>query len=444
MILSNLMNVPLNIYAEDNHVEITRAESIEKEDEKSVDRLDSLLDQLKGEMDDTQSAVNHLDNRIQENEKFLTQAIDELTEAHDEMQKLEAEIEELEVKMENRLEQLAEQARKVQVNGNSTSYIDFVLNAESLTDVLARVDIVSTIVDSSRQMLDDQQKDKEAILSKSEEVKRKIVQQNALAEKLEETSAELESQKVSQEALVLQLEIEETTVASEREALVNQQKNALDRVKRLEDERELVQLAAQEAQEKRKNEHLVHPSSSKTEKETSKKEEKKKEKPAEPVIEKNENPKNEVKEENEQTVEKVEKVEREEKVEEVVEKVEKEEIKPSSSKNVLSVAGKYLETDYLYGGRSPQGFDCSGYTSHVFKEVGKNIPRTSYAQYAGSKKVDQPVPGDLVFFGKGSVSHVGIYVGNNRFIGSQTSTGVAYARLDRGHWSKRIIGYGRY
>lgn len=441
MFLSNLISIPLDIHAEDYDSEITEAENRAKNHAESANDLDSLLNQLKGEIDDTQSALNNFNNKIQENEAFLTQAVEELTKSQNEMQKLEIEIEELEVKMEKRIDQLEEQARKVQVNGNSTTYIDFVLNAESLTDVFARVDVVSKIVDTSKLMLEDQKKDKEAILLKTEEVNRKIIQQNALAEKLEETSSELESQKISQEALVLQLEIEQTSIASERAALVEQQNNALDRVKRLENDRELAQEAANEAQEKKKNEPTIQISSSKTEKavsKTNKKEEKKVEEitSIETEIEKETN--KEDKKNNDKPKEKIEKEEK------VKEDIKKEEIKPSSSKNVLSVAGKYLATDYLYGGRSEQGFDCSGYTSYVFKEVGKSIPRTSYAQYAGSKKVENPVPGDLVFFGKGTVSHVGIYVGNNRFIGSQTSTGVAYARLDTGHWSERIIGYGRY
>lgn len=438
------MNISLNVYAEDYDADIRRVESVRDTDIESTDNLDSLLLQIKGEIDDTQSAVNHLNTQIQENEKFLIQAIDELTEAHDEMKKLEIEIGDLEEKIESRSEQLAEQARKVQVNGNSTSYVDFVLNAESLTDIFARVDLVSKIVDGSRKMLDDQKKDKEAILSKTDEIERKIIQQNALAEKLEETSAELESQKTSQEALALQLEIEKTTVDSERAALIEEQKDALNRVKRLEDERELAQAAAEEAQEKRRNEQQTQPSSSKVKKEVSQKEEKKEKEQVEAVTEKNE-----AQEKDERPIEKVKKVEKEEKVEKVekeekVEEEKKEEIQPSSSKNFLSVAEKYLGADYLYGGRTPDGFDCSGYTSQVFKELGKTLPRTSYGQYAGSTKVKEAVPGDLVFFGKGSVSHVGIYVGNNRFIGSQTSTGVAYARLDSGHWSERIIGYGRY
>ena len=68
----------------------------------------------------------------------------ELEKAQQEMLVLEEEISQLEENIEKRSEQLEEQARKVQVNGNSTSYIDFILMAESLTDVFARIDVVST------------------------------------------------------------------------------------------------------------------------------------------------------------------------------------------------------------------------------------------------------------------------------------------------------------
>ncbi|ADB29752.1 NLP/P60 protein [Kribbella flavida DSM 17836] len=84
---------------------------------------------------------------------------------------------------------------------------------------------------------------------------------------------------------------------------------------------------------------------------------------------------------------------------------------------VLKEAAKLKGTPYRYGGTTPKGFDCSGYTGYVYKKAGKKLPRTSRAQYSATKRLSRKAakPGDLVFFksGGGSVYHVGIYAGGN-------------------------------
>lgn len=115
---------------------------------------------------------------------------------------------------------------------------------------------------------------------------------------------------------------------------------------------------------------------------------------------------------------------------------------------LIQVASQYKGIPYRYGGTTTAGFDCSGYTSYVFKQLGISLPRTSGGQYGigtAVSKSDLQV-GDLVFFntsGKG-VSHVGIYIGDNNFIHSSTSKGVSVASIyDPYYWGKRYIGAKR-
>jgi cell wall-associated NlpC family hydrolase len=105
---------------------------------------------------------------------------------------------------------------------------------------------------------------------------------------------------------------------------------------------------------------------------------------------------------------------------------------------------------YRRGGRSPQrGFDCSGFVHYVFAQVlGVDLPENSAAQYRDGRKIDRDElqAGDLVFFrtrGK-RVSHVGIYVGEGRFIHSPT-TGerVRVDRLSQQYWAHRFAGARR-
>lgn len=115
--------------------------------------------------------------------------------------------------------------------------------------------------------------------------------------------------------------------------------------------------------------------------------------------------------------------------------------------SVLNYAAQFLGVPYVYGGSTPSGFDCSGFTSYVFKNTVGSIPRVAQAQYDATSRVsrDDLLPGDLVFFGSStsSISHVGIYVGSNQFIHAP-STGdvVKYSSLT-GSYATRYQGAGR-
>lgn len=87
--------------------------------------------------------------------------------------------------------------------------------------------------------------------------------------------------------------------------------------------------------------------------------------------------------------------------------------------SVVGYATTFVGSNYVYGGTTPAGFDCSGFTQYVFNKYGKKLPRTSQAQAnAGTRiPISQAKTGDLVITNGGG--HVGIYTGNNSFISAQ-------------------------
>lgn len=114
----------------------------------------------------------------------------------------------------------------------------------------------------------------------------------------------------------------------------------------------------------------------------------------------------------------------------------------ASSSSILAVAASYAGTPYVYGGETPSGFDCSGYTQYVFKKVGISLPRTSSQQYAAVTHISSSSaePGDLVFFlDGGGVYHVGIYAGGGMMWDAPKPGGVVSKRAI---WSA-TIRYGR-
>lgn len=97
-------------------------------------------------------------------------------------------------------------------------------------------------------------------------------------------------------------------------------------------------------------------------------------------------------------------------------------LSPLRKKDLVPLSKKFLNLPYTWGGRSSLGFDCSGFVQMLYREIGVFLPRDSKDQFTWEHlkpiRVDAMGPGDLVFFGlsKDQIRHVGMYIGNNRFI----------------------------
>ena len=116
-------------------------------------------------------------------------------------------------------------------------------------------------------------------------------------------------------------------------------------------------------------------------------------------------------------------------------------------RRLISSSFQYVGVPYWFGGTTPRGFDCSGFTRYVFSQVGINLPRMADGQFAVGKPVatERLRPGDLVFFEtyEPGPSHVGIYIGNSQFISATSSRGVVVADLFGYYWGERYIGARR-
>lgn len=122
---------------------------------------------------------------------------------------------------------------------------------------------------------------------------------------------------------------------------------------------------------------------------------------------------------------------------------------PSSGNgsSIVATAKKYLGYNYTYGGSSPStGFDCSGFTSYVFKQHGISLNRTAAGQYSNGVAVSRAnlQPGDLVMFGKSGINHVAIYIGGGKIIHAPTpSTGVRIDSLSTGYYNNNYVAARR-
>ena len=115
---------------------------------------------------------------------------------------------------------------------------------------------------------------------------------------------------------------------------------------------------------------------------------------------------------------------------------------------VLQTALEFLGIPYRNGGSDPSGFDCSGFVQYVFARHGTPLPREVRTQYQHGQTIDldDVKPGDLVFFETVSrgASHVGIALGNGRFVHAPSSRGVVRVEpYTASYWARRFVGARR-
>lgn len=115
---------------------------------------------------------------------------------------------------------------------------------------------------------------------------------------------------------------------------------------------------------------------------------------------------------------------------------------------LISVGKSLLGIPYKWGGTTTSGFDCSGFIYYVYNQAGKKINRLSTDGYfERSYYVNNPQVGDLVFFAgtyRSGISHMGIYLGDNKFLQAGTSSGVSIVSLDNPYWSKHFDSFKRF
>ena len=302
---------------------------------------------------------------------------------------LNEEVKELEARIEKRDASIKEQARSVQVESNNSNVVDLVLTSDSVSDAVTKVMAASKLVNANNDMMKQQKEDKQAVEDKKSETEDKIAEVQETAVVLEQKKGELIDQELAQQAAVSEISAEKETEQGKKDKFLAEKAEA-------EAQREAAKKAAEAAVKQAEKEpaNTVDNSGTTTNNNDGGGQ------TTPPVDNGNDGGQTTPPTDNGN--------------QEVAPPA------PGDASAVVAEAYKHIGKPYVWGAKGPDSFDCSGFTSYVYRVAqGREIGGWTVPQESAGAKISlsQLAPGDLVFWGPpGSTHHVGIYVGGGQYI----------------------------
>ena len=380
-----------------------------------IQQQETKISELDSKQNTAEETLSVITAEVDAAEKRAETLLANRVKTQDEIATLQEDIAELQVVIAQREEQLDEQARSVQVNGSNENYLNFIVASESFTDLVSRIDVVSKMVSANKELVEQQIADQKAVEDKKSKTEENLSKINAMAMELEQLKGDLQVKKIEQESAIAALAAEKATAESDRQMFLAQKEEADQRAAA-----EAAAIAAAEAAAATVAATVAQASSEESSTAASSVD------IASSTVASSESAA------PAQTVAAAPVVESAPVVSApavaapvvsapvVSAPVVTAPTLSAPTGDVVSIAAKYIGVPYVWGGKTPSGFDCSGFTSYVFREAygieigGYTVPQeNSGTQIA----VSSAQAGDLIFWGsRGATYHVAIYVGGGQYI----------------------------
>ena len=346
---------------------------------------------VQDELSKLNEQLNRAEQAMIDNQNMIVKTESDISAANLEIQKLEEEVASLQEAIAKRNEILKERARSYQVTGGDVKYLDVVFGSTSFSDFVDRVGAVVTFMNADKDLMEKFEADKKAVEEKQASIKTKLVELTNLKTELDGMRAQIIEQQQQNELLREELKQKEAAGLASKADLQQQDSS-------------LASQAAQLAANLAPRVATTTGSSTSTKSSTTTSSYI----PAAPV-------------------------------------------QGSGAVSIVTTVGnRYIGNSvYVFGGgrtaydAANGRFDCSGFVHWAFAQAGISVGASTDSLKNAGRKVStsEMRPGDLVFFNTYKTDgHVGIYLGGGKFIGSQSSTGVAVANMSSGYWANHFAG----
>lgn len=391
-------NTVSDLQEQQTELESERAEVKAKLSDADAEIADILFD-----LKELNEDIAKVDDALKENQEMLKKAKKDVSKTEEDIEELEEEIAELQVKIDARFDILKERVTSYQKSGGDIGFLEVIFGSKSFGDFINRTSYVSKITNSDAELIREQEEDKEEVEKKQLKVEEKLAEQKEAEVELEGIEAVILDQKSDNEESKKKLEKKEKQLASLKSNLENQDSSlaALESEIREDIIRATTPVASASDQTESNSGDLSTLSASSEPKSA-------------PAPESAPAP-----------------------------------ATTSGNGNIdvaINAGNNHLGTPYVWAGKTTSGFDCSGFVSWAFGQAGISIPSSTAGLSGIGTKVSYSdiQPGDLVFFNTYKTNgHVGIYVGNGNFIGSQSSKGLSIVTMTSGYWKDHFTGHVR-